>query len=558
MRVWVCLLAVSVCIKGYADPELVKTAMFRLDASNRASLTLGEAGVVEGWTSLAGEKPVTARPMGTKPVFRTDDRERPFVDFGGMNSRRDLAYPRLTGIRTVFAVGRFDASRFCHLLCDGTAYHFHRGDEGAYGSEEWSKFGRIWNGTLPVEDPFSDPLPDDGVQLVCAEMREGCASDRLTTDRAFPDRNGGRQLYELLVFDRTLSDADRLALTRHLQTKWKVADPTPQQVSGDRDWRLIRRDIANWHRLPKGTNEQAAHPAACIYPDDTDPLTVVLRRARALVDDLAGSVDLAADRDELTRLAAEAATAKGEDARIALFTRVQALVRRVSLKNPLLKGIDRLLFVTHEPPGYNEWRDGSHMCDQYYGFHGTQNGISRGDGLYILERPFSDNPVARNILEGKVIGEGAWKGATLDGCAIISPDLDWDGSRIAFAATRGKNQLDNWNDDTCYHIFTCSIDGTNLRQLTTGCWNEFDPCWLPNGRIVFSSERRGGFVRCSGNRPIPSFTLYSMFDDGSDIVRLSHHETNEWHPSVNNDGMIAYTRWDYVDRGAGQAHHAWT
>ena len=219
MRVWVCLLAVSVCIKGYADPESVKTAMFRLDASNRASLTLGEAGVVEGWTSLAGEKPVTSRPMGAKPVFRTDDRERPFVDFGGMNSRRDLAYPRLTGIRTVFAVWRFDASRFCHLLCDGTAYHFHRGDEGAYGSEEWSKFGRIWNGTLPVEDPFSDPLPDDGVQLVCAEMREGCASDRLTTDRAFPDRNGGRHLYELLVFDRTLSDADRLALTRHLFLK---------------------------------------------------------------------------------------------------------------------------------------------------------------------------------------------------------------------------------------------------------------------------------------------------------------------------------------------------
>jgi hypothetical protein len=41
-------------------------------------------------------------------------------------------------------------------------------------------------------------------------------------------------------------------------------------------------------------------------------------------------------------------------------------------------------------------------------------------------------------------------------------------------------------------------------------------------------------------------------------VRLSHHETNEWHPSVNNDGMVVYTRWDYVDRGAGQAHHAWT
>ena len=558
MRACVCVLAIAVCVTGFAEPEMMKAARFRLDASNRESLSLGEAGVVEGWTSFAGANPVTARPFGSKPVFRTDGQGRPFVDFGGMNSRRDLIFSRLTGIRTVFAVGRFNASRFCHLLCDGTEYHFHRGDDGAYGSEEWSKFGRVWNGSLPVEDPFSDPLPDDGVQLVCVEMREGCVADRLTTDRNFAERNGGRQLYELLVFDRPLSDAERLDLTRHLQAKWKVSDPQPGRAEVDRDWRLIRRDIANWHRLPKKTNEQAAHPAACIYPDDADPLVVALRRARALIGDLAGTVDLAAERDELAGLAAEAAKAEGDEARIPLFTRVQSLVRRVSLKNPLLAGIDRLLFVTHEPPGYNEWRDGSHMCDQYYGFHGTQNGISRGDGLYVLERPFSDNPVVKNLLEGKVIESGEWKGKTLDGCAIISPDIDWDGKRIAFAATRGKNQLDNWNDDTCYHVFTCALDGSNLRQLTSGPWNEFDPCWLPNGRIVFSSERRGGFVRCSGNRPVPSFTLYSMFDDGTDLVRLSHHETNEWHPSVNNDGMIAYTRWDYVDRGAGQAHHAWT
>ena len=178
--------------------------------------------------------------------------------------------------------------------------------------------------------------------------------------------------------------------------------------------------------------------------------------------------------------------------------------------------------------------------------------------MYILENPFSEEPVARNILAGKVIESGAWKGQTLDGCAIISPDIDWDGKRIAFAAVKNNSKLDKWEDGTCYHVFTCNLDGSNLRQLTSGPWNEFDPCWLPNGRIAFTSERRGGYVRCSGNRPVPSFTLHTMFDDGTDIVRLSHHETNEWHPSVNSDGMIVYTRWDYVDRGSGQAHHAWT
>jgi hypothetical protein len=49
-----------------------------------------------------------------------------------------------------------------------------------------------------------------------------------------------------------------------------------------------------------------------------------------------------------------------------------------------------------------------------------------------------------------------------------------------------------------------------------------------------------------------------MKDDGSDMICLSYHETNEWHPSVNNDGMIVYTRWDYVDRDDCIAHHIWT
>jgi hypothetical protein len=48
-----------------------------------------------------------------------------------------------------------------------------------------------------------------------------------------------------------------------------------------------------------------------------------------------------------------------------------------------------------------------------------------------------------------------------------------------------------------------------------------------------------------------------MNADGSDIRCLSPHETNEWHPSVTNDGRIIYTRWDYVDRHGCTAHLPW-
>jgi hypothetical protein len=86
--------------------------------------------------------------------------------------------------------------------------------------------------------------------------------------------------------------------------------------------------------------------------------------------------------------------------------------------------------------------------------------------------------------------------------------------------------------------------------------NNFDPYWLPSGRIVFVTERRGGYGRCHP-RAVPLYMLHTMNADGTDIIRLSHHEANEWQPSINHSGMIVYTRWDYTDRGNIQAHHPW-
>ena len=100
-----------------------------------------------------------------------------------------------------------------------------------------------------------------------------------------------------------------------------------------------------------------------------------------------------------------------------------------------------------------------------------------------------------------------------------------------------------------------NIDGSGLEQLTDGTWNDFDPCWLPNGRIAFVSERRGGYLRCG--RVCPTYTLFDMGADGGNIRCLSYHETNEWHPSVTHDGRIIYTRWDYVDRHGCTAHMPW-
>ena len=100
--------------------------------------------------------------------------------------------------------------------------------------------------------------------------------------------------------------------------------------------------------------------------------------------------------------------------------------------------------------------------------------------------------------------------------------------------------------------------GPNLRQLTDGCNDDFDPCPLPDGGIAFMSTRRGGFGRCHNPwEPLPAYTLHRMDAYGQNVRMLSFHETNEWHPAVLNDGRIVYSRWDYVDRSAANYHGLW-
>lgn len=77
---------------------------------------------------------------------------------------------------------------------------------------------------------------------------------------------------------------------------------------------------------------------------------------------------------------------------------------------------------------------------------------------------------------------------------------------------------------------------------------DFDPCYLPDGGIAFVSTRCQSFGRCHWGRCTPTFVLYRAEGDGSNIRRLSPGELNEWDPAVLHDGRIVFARWDYVNR----------
>ncbi|MHC4178912.1 MAG: HzsA-related protein, partial [Planctomycetota bacterium] len=140
-----------------------------------------------------------------------------------------------------------------------------------------------------------------------------------------------------------------------------------------------------------------------------------------------------------------------------------------------------------------------------------------------------------------------------------------------------QNKLDKAGipEEAFYHLYEMNLDGTGLRRLTRGKYDDFDGRYLPDGNIVFLSTRRGrfiqcgrssaeatnasedlpdSFVRCGGNayRPVSVHTLHAIDGDGGRMRTISPFESFEWNPSVAHDGRILYARWDYVDR-----HRMW-
>lgn len=314
----------------------------------------------------------------------------------------------------------------------------------------------------------------------------------------------------------------------------------------------LLKDIGNKQIFQK-TASTSLRKDATILAGDRDPADIVARRTKALLDDIMEMKevpDLSHQAEQLQSLIAltKEIPVDQKDRRYDLYRRLCLLRRKIAFANPRLN-FDHIMFAKRE---INPWPEdrGNHMCDQYFGFQAKPGG-----GIFVLQNAFSDSPVVKDLTGNTRCENGRFAGQILKG-GFLSPDLSFDGKQILFSFTEARKDLYKWTRETTFHIFKINADGTNLVQLTDGDKNDLFPCFLPNGRIAFISERRGGFGRCHG-RPVPSFTLYTMHDDGSDITILSPHETNEWYPSVDNKGMIVYTRWDYVDRGFNQAHHPW-
>jgi HEAT repeat protein len=117
--------------------------------------------------------------------------------------------------------------------------------------------------------------------------------------------------------------------------------------------------------------------------------------------------------------------------------------------------------------------------------------------------------------------------------SVFKPEPSYDGRRILFAMRRDG---EDW-----FHLYEVNVDGTGLRQLTDGPFNDFAGAYLPDGRIVFCSDRTGYLEEYHEER---TETLFVMNGDGTGIHQITFMPGTYFEPSVLRDGRVLFSFWD--------------
>lgn len=105
--------------------------------------------------------------------------------------------------------------------------------------------------------------------------------------------------------------------------------------------------------------------------------------------------------------------------------------------------------------------------------------------------------------------------------ADFDVDLSPDGAKLVFASTRHAAQPD---------LYTKTVDGVAVTQITSEPSADVQPCFSPDGRsIAFASNRSG------------NWDLWVISADSGRATQLTHSPWHEVHPSFSPDGReLAY------------------
>ena len=150
----------------------------------------------------------------------------------------------------------------------------------------------------------------------------------------------------------------------------------------------------------------------------------------------------------------------------------------------------------------------------------------------------------------------------LGGGSIRGMDLVWEGDKLVFSfwhqplnlQTRGYELLNA-------HLYEMDLATEEITALTDEPgYNDIEPCFLPDGGYVFSSDRASFGNQCAG--PILQnkrcTTLFRLDPKRADKpVAISNNKDFDRHAQVLDNGNIVFMHWEYQERGLYSSHQVW-
>lgn len=211
-----------------------------------------------------------------------------------------------------------------------------------------------------------------------------------------------------------------------------------------------------------------------------------------------------------------------------LYFKVREIKRALMFKNPVID-FTKVLFVDMPYPQGSEWQ---HETRHRLGYMAVP-----GARLLVLDGLRPDGALTQLMPQPPLHGS-FWR-----------PDLSWDAQKVLFCFKP--------HNEKSFHIYEMNVDGSGLKQITEGPYDDLDPIYLPDDKhIVFSTTRGHTYVRCMP--PTSAFVLARCERDGSNLYLISANNEPDYLPSVLPDGRIIYTRWEYTDKPLWRAQKLWT
>ena len=197
----------------------------------------------------------------------------------------------------------------------------------------------------------------------------------------------------------------------------------------------------------------------------------------------------------------------------------------------VLPGVEALVFVQR---AYDRG-DGSHNVTGGSGQTIDYRRYEPGGGVFVLEPPTPDG-VLRNLTE-------SIDGVPLEGVDINGIDLSFDASQVVMSMRHAG--------DNRYHLFVANIDGSGIRQLTFGDYDDVKPIYLPGDRIAFVTSQPYTVMgtradEYNHSREVTQIATISVETGDADRRLCSQNLSHTAEPFLMSDGTLGFSRWEHL------------